>query len=394
MNILPNFLKTFKENLRDWKILLLVLLFAPIFVFIMYFYFGDSDADSYDIAVINRDAKGAFSRELIDALEAAVSEDEDVIFTLHPVPDFETAERMIREQEADLAVIIPEDFSDSFQGYLETKSGLVSPITNYGDPGNMNFLAAASFLDYTVFTYGGLKAGIDVPVQIEYEYTGEKSELREFDLYVPALLVLSIIMMLFSSGASIVREVEKETIVRLSLSRLSSFDFITALSMNQVLIGVSCFVLTLLSAFITGYRTAGSYGLMLIVGMLTCFSVISIGIITACFLKNMFGLLTVGCFPFFILMFFSDCFMPLPKIDLLKIAGHQVYLNDILPTATATRALNKVMNYSSNFSEIGFELAWILGLSLVYFLAAMIVFRKRFIKNTILKGGGENAFHV
>jgi hypothetical protein len=41
------------------------------------------------------------------------------------------------------------------------------------------------------------------------------------------------------------------------------------------------------------------------------------------------------------------------------LAGSQVYLNDILPTATATRALNKILNYDSGLSEVLFELTWI-----------------------------------
>lgn len=87
---------------------------------------------------------------------------------------------------------------------------------------------------------------------------------------------------------------------------------------------------------------------------------------------------TLGCFPFFILMFFSDCFMPLPKINLFNLAGNQIYLNDVLPTATATRALSKILNYNSGFSDISFELIWIFALSLIYFFFGIWLFRKKY----------------
>ncbi len=90
--------------------------------------------------------------------------------------------------------------------------------------------------------------------------------------------------------------------------------------------------------------------------MTVCFSVIAISILTACFIRTMFGLLTVGCFPFFILMFFSDCFMPLPKIMLFQICGNPVFLNDILPTAIGVRAFNKILNYHAGLGDIAFEL--------------------------------------
>ncbi len=251
-------------------------------------------------------------------------------------------------------------------------------IENYGDQANARFMAAASFIDYLTISYIGRKAGIELPVNIKYKYAGRGKLLNEFDLYVPAMLVLSIIMMLFTAGASIVREIEKDTITRLRLSHLGSAGFMAAMSLNQIIVGSVCLLLTLVSAFSVGYTTSGSILLLLLVGILTCFSVVSISIITACFIKNMFGLLTLGCFPFFILMFFSDCFMPLPKINLFKLFENQVYLNDILPTATAARALNKILNYDSGFQAVSFELAWITALSVLYFIAGIWLFRKKY----------------
>jgi ABC-type multidrug transport system permease subunit len=70
--------------------------------------------------------------------------------------------------------------------------------------------------------------------------------------------------------------------------------------------------------------------------------------------------------------------MPLPKINLLSLAGNQIYLNDILPTATATRAFNKILNYDSGLSDISFEIIWILAISLAYFSLGIWLFRKKY----------------
>jgi ABC-type multidrug transport system permease subunit len=70
--------------------------------------------------------------------------------------------------------------------------------------------------------------------------------------------------------------------------------------------------------------------------------------------------------------------MPLPKINLFSLGGNQVYLNDILPTATATRAFNKILNYDSGFSDVFFEILWILGISLVYFFIGVWLFRRKY----------------
>jgi ABC-2 type transport system permease protein len=378
MKTLACFIKTFKENLRDWKILILAIVFAPFFIYMMYMYMGDSGSVVYNVALLNNDKEGPFSNELIGEWRKIKTEDGKPVLKIKTISDTVTAKEMIKNKDADLFVTIPEGFSDSFNMFIASGKGLLSPIKSYGDQANVKYMVAASFIDYTAYNYISQKTGIELPFNVKYEYAGRGKSLKEFDLYVPALLVLSIIMMLFTAGASIVREVEKDTITRLALSKLKSAEFMTALTLNQIIIGLICLFLTLLAAFSVGYRTSGSIPLLLLVGALTCFSVVSISIITSCFIRTMFGLLTLGCFPFFILMFFSDCFMPLPKINLFSLAGHQVYVNDILPTATATSAFNKILNYDSGFSDVSFEILWIMALSLVYFFIGVWLFRKKY----------------
>ena len=378
MKTLACFIKTFKENLRDWKILILAIVFAPFFIYMMYMYLGDSGSSAYNVVLINNENKGIFSNELIGEWEKIKTENGKPVLKIKTITDSLTAMTMIKNKDADLFITIPEDFSDSFNKFIINGKGSLSPLKSYGDQANMKYMVAASFVDYTTFSFISRKTGIEIPFNVKYEFAGRGKSLNEFDLYVPAFLVLSIIMMLFTAGASIVREVEKDTITRLALSKLKSAEFMTALSLNQIIIGLICLLLTLLASFTVGYTTSGSIPLLFLVGALTCFSVISISIITACFIKTMFGLLTLGCFPFFILMFFSDCFLPLPKINFFSLAGHQVYVNDILPTATATRAFNKILNYDSGFSDVSFEILWILALSLIYFFIGVWLFKKKY----------------
>lgn len=378
MKIIPNFIKTFKENLRDWKILVLVILFAPFFIYLMNLYLGDSGMSTYKVALLNLDKNGIYSNELINIWEKITTEDSKSVLKILSVYDRESAKKMIKNKSADIFITIPEDFSVSFLKYLKIKTGLISALVSYGEPANIKYMMAASFIDYTTYNYIGLRTGLEIPINIIFESAGNEKVISDFDLYVPALLVLSMIMILFTTGASIIREVEKETITRLSLSPLSSFEFMTALSMNQLIIGISSLLLTVLAAFSVGYKTKGSILLFLIIGIITCFSVISISIIISCFINNMFGLLTIGCFPFFVLMFFSDSFMPLPKINLIKLSGNQVYLNDLLPTATATRAFSKILSYNSEWADIQFEILWMVCLSCVYFSIGVFLFKRKY----------------
>ncbi len=378
MKTVSCFIKTFKENLRDWKILILAIVFAPFFVYLMYMYMADHRSSLYNVDVINNDDAGSSSADLIAVWEKMKSSEGNPLLGIRMITDSTIAKKMIKNRETDLVVTIPGDFSESLEMFINGNGSYISPLTIYGDQANAKSIAATSFIDYLTYSFLGSKTGFELPMSMNYEYAGRGEISSEFDLYIPALLVLSIIMILFTAGASIVREVEKDTITRLTLSELSSSEFMAALTINQIIIGIICLLLTLLAAFSVGYRTSGSIALLLLTGTVTCFSVISISIITVCFIRTMFGLLTVGCFPFFILAFFSDSFMPLPKINLLRLAGNQVYINDILPTATATRAFNKILNYNSGLDEILFELIWITAIAIIYFVIGIWLFKRKY----------------
>jgi ABC-2 type transport system permease protein len=378
MKTIACFIKTFRENIRDWKILILTFVFAPFFIYMMYLYLGDTGSMRYNIVIVNNDVNGQLAGELIAEWSSLKSENGESVLDISIREDTIPAQEMIKNRDADLFITIPEGFSSGFEQFISGRTKFLPSIESYGDRSNVRFMIAASLADYVVFNFIGTITGTELPVNIKYKYAGRSKQISEFDLYVPAMLVLSIIMILFTAGASIVREIEKDTITRLSLSNLKSPGFMTALSLNQVIIGLICMLLTFLAAVSVGYRTSGSLSLLILIGALTCFSVIAISIITSCFIKTMFGLLTLGCFPFFILMFFSDCFMPLPKIDIMQIAGHQIYLNDILPTATATRAMNKILNFNSGFNEIRFEILLILLLSLVYYTIGILLFKRKY----------------
>jgi len=56
------------------------------------------------------------------------------------------------------------------------------PVKSYGDQANLKYMVAASFIDYTAFSYISQKTGIEIPFNVEYEYAGRGKSLSEFDL--------------------------------------------------------------------------------------------------------------------------------------------------------------------------------------------------------------------
>ena len=144
-----------------------------------------------------------------------------------------------------------------------------------------------------------------------------------------------------------------------------------------MLIGVATLALTFLAAWSVGYRTDGSLLAVLVVGAVATLGVVALSVIVAAFLDTIFELLTVGCFPFFVLMFFSESLMPLPKVSLFEVAGHTIYANDVLPTSLAVRAFGKVLNHGAGLGGVAFELGVAALLTAVYFAVGAWLFARR-----------------
>lgn len=375
--------KTFLENLREWKVLVLALAFAPAFVYIMYGYFAAA-APSYSLLVVNHDRTGGGTNGatgeaagLIAAWTDARHPDGKPVFTLTATEDLEGARARVRDRQADLLVEIPDGFGRALADFRDGKSRAPARIVNHADERNLRGGMAMALSDYLAFSYAASLTSAALPLDMSVKPVGTGKPLNDFDLYVPALLVLAIIMILFTTATSLVKEVDKGTMTRLLLSKLRGWEMLAAVSVNQALLGLAALALAYLAAWTCGYRSEGSVALLLLVGLAGTISVVALAVLTAAFLKSMFELLTVGTFPFFILMFFSECMFPLPKIPVLNLGAKTLYANDILPTTLCVRAFNQVLNFNAGIGDIWFELVSILVLTAGYFaLGGWLFFRR------------------
>jgi ABC-2 type transport system permease protein len=383
MRIVAFLEKTFLENLREWKILILTLAFAPFFVYLMYGYFGAA-APAYNLLVDNRDVVDAGSnaaqggaRGLLRAWREARHPDGKPVFDVAEVRDLGVARARVRNRDADLLVEIPAGFSRRLAEFRRLAGGTPARLVNTADEKNVRGSMAMALSDYVAYTYAAKVTAAALPLEVAVLPLGTARPLRDFDLYVPALLVLAIILVLFTAAASLIKEVDQGTMTRIMLSRLGTWELLAAVSINQVLIGAVALALAYGAALTCGYRSEGSLPLLLAVGVLTTLSVVAISVLTAAFLTSIFELLTVGVFPFFVLMFFSDCMFPLPKIRMLEIAGNTLYVNDVLPTSLCVRAFNKILNFGAGPAGVSFELGAILVLTAGYFALGTWLFRRR-----------------
>lgn len=382
------FKKTSLENLRDWKILVLTLVFGPFFVVLMYLYLGETAQSPYRVIVVNRDTGATgiegddlyAGQELVSEMRRATYPEGGRLFEVQTEEEAVAALDLLADDAADLVVEIPEGFSQVLLDYRQGHQPPAAVVRTYGDPGTVSYLMAAVWNDVVAYEYAFAATGLKSPLELQANTVAGTDTLGDFDLYVPALLTLSLIMLMFTAAASLIKEKDKGTIIRLRLANMTVLEWFSAVSLTQIIIGLLALLLTFLTAYALGYRTTGSLAAMMVVGLVSSLSIIAISVLVAASLRTIFDLLTIGCFPFFILMFFSEGMFPLPPLRLFTVGSQSVSINDFLPTSHTITAFGKVLNQGAGLGDVVFELVAILALTVLFFGAGAWLFTRRHMR--------------
>lgn len=375
MKLLAAAVKTLKENIRDWKVLAMVLGFAPFFLLMMYLLYGGGPT-IYPIGLMNLD-RGASGAELVEILNGKKGQEGNPLFRLVPVINDRELETKIKDKSIDLGLVIPENYSARMDAAKGRQTPSPSTVEFFGSMNNVRYPVAAVMVGDEITKQGIAAAEISLPIALNETFLEKQAPINEFESYVPGLLSLAILMILFTASATIVKENDKKTLLRLKLSRLGAFSYLTAVGLVQAVIAIIALVLSYCTALGLGYQPAGSFGIVLIVGILSSLSIVSLSLVVASFLNTVFDVLTVGCFPFFILMFFSGSMFPLPKLSMITIQGHSLGITDMLPLTHTVNAFNKVLNFGAGWQEVQFEVIMILLLTVLYFVAGVVLYQKR-----------------
>lgn len=384
MRLFPLFKKAMIENFRDWKILVVGITFAPFFVVLMYYYFGAA-TETYRVVFVDHD-RGATAQDrsvihlgqaLISEIETFSDQEGSVVLRISREGELSEAQKRIEEKSIDLIVEIPENFSQTLIDYKEGKRPEPALVRTYGDPANPKYIMAAAWSDSLAYQFAMGWTGMEVPLKLETKEVTQLEAMTDFDLYVPGLLGLALMMLMFTAAATLIKEKDKGTIVRLRIANMTVTEWLVAMSLVQVIIGLMALGATYMTAVAFGYQASGSLMAVAAVGILSCLAIIAISVLVAAVLRTVFDLMTVGCFPFFILMFFSGGMFPIPTIPLFTLFGRSFNVNDILPTTHSIAAFAKILNQGAGLGEVVFEMGSVIVLTVIFFSAGVWLFTRR-----------------
>lgn len=380
------FIKGIREQVRDYWILLMTLVMAPLFIAI-YSLMGESEEPVYDVILVNNDEGSVLDGQPFNLGDSIVSYaryfkglKEMSMLNFFVGEGREAAVELLRDRKADVLVVLPGDLSSSVS---DTSLSFISParLELVGDVTHMEYIIGAIWAEELINRFVLETAKIPMPVSWSETTLGFSGQRSMFEIYVPGLLILSIIMIIFSASAAIVREPESRTLERLKISRLTALEFLGGISLVQLLIAIISVALALLAAMAMGYTVIpGTLGFIFLISLLTALSMISFSLIVAAMCRSIKEVAIIGTFPLLVLMFFTGVAFPVSGGRLFVIGGYQVMLNDILSPKFAVEALNKVLIRGLEVRDTLPEMLTILVLTLFYFLLGTWAFKRKHMR--------------
>lgn len=386
MKTISVIIKSLKEQLRNFWVLVLSLSMGPFFIFV-YFLITESSKPQYNILIVNTDI-GAhtdgqpvnYGKKLISSFTTTNIDINSTPFIVQEISEKSEGIEKLKDKKADALIIIPSSFTQSLIALKNKNSLQASKIEFIGDLTNTNYLISAVWANEIVNGFALETTNNKKIIEVEETALGISAKIDEFNMLVPGILVVSLIMLMFTASIAFVSEVENKTILRLKLSKLKTIEFLGGIGFVQLLVGLSSVVLTLATAILLGFQYQGSLIILFFISGLTSLSIISFSLIIAAVTKSANEVLVVGNFPMFLFMFFTGAAFPLKSEALFSIAGYPITFQGLLSPSHAISALNKTLVMNMDLKSILPEIIAMIVLTLLYFLIGAVIFNKRHLK--------------
>jgi ABC-2 type transport system permease protein len=158
-----------------------------------------------------------------------------------------------------------------------------------------------------------------------------------FDFLTPGMVVFALLMLAVGVSTSLAREVDKGTLARLRLSRMTSFDLLFGVFLMWALVGAVQVILLFGAAAVLGFHWEGAVTNLVLamgVGCLAALASVALGLLVASF-ANSEG--NAGAFSTLITVptaFLVGAFMQMPLQQLA----------DLLPWGQAIRCMRALLN--------------------------------------------------
>lgn len=342
-------LKETKHITRD-KRTMLMLFGMPIVMMLLFGFAVTNDVRNVRVVIVMSNADNA-TQQVADRLAASE------YFTLTKVVATPTeAEKAIRDQKADMAIVFSQDFASRKSGY--------QLIVDGADP-NM----AQQWTTYANAVINNTEAKA---VNTKLLYNPQMKSTYNF---VPAIMgTLLMLVCAMMTSISIVREKEKGTMEVLLVSPTKPLMIIVAKLVPYLVLAFTILsIILLMSSFVLGVPIKGSLFWIYVVSTIYILLALSLGILVSTIAETQLVALLISAMLLMMpVIMLSGMMFPIESMP--KILQ---YISAIVPTRYYISAMRKLMIMGTGIEEIYFEVSVLISMLIALMSLALAKFNKR-----------------
>ena len=342
-------LKETKHITRD-KRTMLMLFGMPIVMMLLFGFAVTNDVRNVRVVIVMSNADNA-TQQVADRLAASE------YFTLTKVVATPTeAEKAIRDQKADMAIVFSQDFASRKSGYQLIVDGT--------DP-NM----AQQWTTYANAVINNTEAKA---VNTKLLYNPQMKSTYNF---VPAIMgTLLMLVCAMMTSISIVREKEKGTMEVLLVSPTKPLMIIVAKLVPYLVLAFTILsIILLMSSFVLGVPIKGSLFWIYVVSTIYILLALSLGILVSTIAETQLVALLISAMLLMMpIIMLSGMMFPIESMP--KILQ---YISAIVPTRYYISAMRKLMIMGVGIEEIYFEVSILISMLIALMSLALVKFNKR-----------------
>ena len=342
-------LKETKHITRD-KRTMLMLFGMPIVMMLLFGFAVTNDVRNVRVVIVMSNADNA-TQQVADRLAASE------YFTLTKVVATPTeAEKAIRDQKADMAIVFSQDFASRKSGYQLIVDGT--------DP-NM----AQQWTTYANAVINNTEAKA---VNTKLLYNPQMKSTYNF---VPAIMgTLLMLVCAMMTSISIVREKEKGTMEVLLVSPTKPLMIIVAKLVPYLVLAFTILsIILLMSSFVLGVPIKGSLVWIYVVSTIYILLALSLGILVSTIAETQLVALLISAMLLMMpVIMLSGMMFPIESMP--KILQ---YISAIIPTRYYISAMRKLMIMGVGIEEVYFEVSVLISMLIALMSLALAKFNKR-----------------
>lgn len=342
-------IKETKHITRD-KRTMLMLFGMPIVMMLLFGFAVTNDVRNVRVVIVMSNADNA-TQQVADRLAASE------YFTLTKVVATPTeAEKAIRDQKADMAIVFSPDFASRKSGY--------QLIVDGADP-NM----AQQWTTYANAVINNTEAKA---VNTKLLYNPQMKSTYNF---VPAIMgTLLMLVCAMMTSISIVREKEKGTMEVLLVSPTKPLMIIVAKLVPYLVLAFTILsIILLMSSFVLGVPIKGSLVWIYVVSTIYILLALSLGILVSTIAETQLVALLISAMLLMMpVIMLSGMMFPIESMP--KILQ---YISAIVPTRYYISAMRKLMIMGTGIEEIYFEVTVLISMLIALMSLVLAKFNKR-----------------